>query len=113
MVDKDVEVTSEHDALPVPGGHVEAVIVPPGLAAHHGGSSSLPNQSSASSECETDSVGVVSVPLLNIPRQLGLPPLFLKEKQGEEHQKGDNAENQAFNISRLDILYININSPII
>ena len=35
VVDKHVEVTSQHQPLPVPGGHVEALVVAAGLTAHH------------------------------------------------------------------------------
>ena len=113
VVDKHVEVTSQHQPLPVPGGHVEALVVAAGLTANHGCPSSLPHHSSATSEGETHSVLVSSVPVLNIAGQLVLPPLFLSEKQGEEHQKGDDRKNKTFSICSKVIVINNITSPIL
>ena len=85
------------------------------MESSEGVSQNLPH--SASTEGKTHSVIVSSVPLLNIAGQLGLPPLFLNEKQGEEHQKWNNAKNETFNkyIISLDIfnLHIPIASPVL
>ena len=114
VVDDDMEVGLEHDPLPVPGGRVEAVVVPPALAPHLGGPPSLPHQSPPSAEGESDSVssGPVKystvqystvqystgpVPMVNIGRQLGLPPLLLDDEEGEEDNHWDHREAQEAN----------------
>ena len=95
VVDRHMEVGLEHDPLPVPGRHVEAVVVPAGLTPDLHPPAPLPHHSAPSTEGESHSIGPGPVPLLHVGRQLGLPPRLLNEEQGEEDDNGYDGEAQS------------------